>query len=268
MARAFCKPMSSAVARARPARRPPQALGQQVGALSSALGLSRQEVAGLLAAVPPIVAISQASIVKDRWGGGGGGGVVVVWWRRWCNGRIRPRPLLGVCPCPSKQASNPSPRRPPHSPPSQAGDAGGQAEAARRGQRRGQAGGAPASAVVHPPAARAGGPERARGGSACAVHALPCAPAGRCAVHAPLPHAPPALARPSAPRASTRCTGLRTHMATLLAARQCAAQATVPAISKALAITEDEAASLVARVPVVASLEPQLLRLEVGQAPA
>lgn len=43
-------------------------------------------------------------------------------------------------------------------------------------------------------------------------------------------------------------------------------QSSVPAIAKALAVSDEEAASLVARVPVVLSLEPELLRLQVRTA--
>ena len=40
-------------------------------------------------------------------------------------------------------------------------------------------------------------------------------------------------------------------------------QTSIPAITNALAVSDEEASSLVARVPVIVSLEPGLLRLQV-----
>ncbi|KAF5835762.1 hypothetical protein DUNSADRAFT_6902 [Dunaliella salina] len=46
--------------------RPPQALGNQVTSLSKELSLEPKEVANLLAVVPPILNVSQPTIIKDR----------------------------------------------------------------------------------------------------------------------------------------------------------------------------------------------------------
>jgi len=46
--------------------RSPQALGTQVASLAKELSLSPKEVALLLAVVPPILNVSQPTIIKDR----------------------------------------------------------------------------------------------------------------------------------------------------------------------------------------------------------
>ena len=47
-------------------RRPPNSVGRQVRDLSRALSLPPKETIQLLAAVPPLMSISQPSIIQDR----------------------------------------------------------------------------------------------------------------------------------------------------------------------------------------------------------